>query len=152
MSRLLTWGFHYISLGWKVEGEWVNIRTKSQRLPNTKRWNLNWVPSKLCTQTHPPYLTSPNPLLQLALFCALPRSKLNTPHTPRETVTVAITVMECYTGLSSKEFTVLSSLSPLYLYSMTRGDAKLLIIHFPDGEIEIQRRGATYQSQTAGYC
>ena len=63
---------------------------------------------------------------------------------PRETVTVAITMTECYTDHASKELTVLSSLSSLYLYSITQRDAKLLIIHFPDGEIEVQRRGATY--------
>lgn len=57
---------------------------------------------------------------------------------------MAITATECYTDLASKGLTLLSYLSSLYLYSITRGDAKLLIIHFPDGEIEVQRRGATY--------
>lgn len=51
---------------------------------------------------------------------------------------------EWYIDLASKELTMLSSLSSLYLYSITRRDARLLIIHFPDGEIEVQRRGATY--------
>lgn len=51
---------------------------------------------------------------------------------------------ECYTDLASKELTMLSSLSSLYLSHITQREAKCLIIHFPDGAIEVQRRGATY--------
>ena len=53
-------------------------------------------------------------------------------------------VTEWYTDLAYKALIMLSSLSSLYLYSITRGDAKLLIIHFPDGETEVQRREAIY--------
>lgn len=51
---------------------------------------------------------------------------------------------ECYIDLASKELTMPSSLSPLCLYSITRRKAKLFIVDFPGGEIEVQRRGATY--------
>lgn len=59
---------------------------------------------------------------------------------------------EWYIDLASKELTMLTSLSSLYLSSITRRDVRLLIIHFPDGEIEVQRREQPTQSQTAGYC